>query len=247
MLITYILPMQQDLQVIFYHERYLFKSGLIIMIPYQLPVLYYIFKQFKPLQQVEKYKELLYTEYTAELLPGEYGFRYVRGLLYGYTGRAYSAEIKEVSDMYFVGLVVFTAFLVCSIMFSGAPASFVDLPSIIIIMAISIPMLMASGLLTDFIRGFKVMGQKVNTWSLLELKKTEVALKLMTKLLLLSGSFGSLIGVVSIFSSLSDIRKIWPNLAVALLTLLYSVLLVFILLPVQARVKAIILTMDKEC
>ncbi|HYE81959.1 MAG TPA: hypothetical protein VEG39_07320 [Clostridia bacterium] len=149
--------------------------------------------------------------------------------------------------MYFVGLVVFIAFLVCSTMFSGTPASFVDLPSIIVIMTFSIPMLMASGLLTDFIRGFKVMGQKVNTWSLLELKKTEVALRLMTKLILLSGSLGSLIGVVSIMSNLSDVSKIGPNLAIALLTLLYSILFIFILLPVQAKVKAIILTMDKEC
>jgi flagellar motor component MotA len=107
-------------------------------------------------------------------------------------------------------------------------------------------MLMASGLLTDFIRGFKIMGQKINTWSLFDLKKTEIALKLMIKLLLLSGLLGSMIGTVAMISSFSDISKIGPNLAVASLTLLYSVLTVFILLPVQAKVRAIILTMDKE-
>lgn len=148
--------------------------------------------------------------------------------------------------MYFVGLVVFIAFLVFSTLLSGVLASFIDLPSIILILSFSIPMLMASGLFTDFIRGFRIMGQKVNIWSLLELKKTEVALKLMVKLLLLSGLLGGMIGVVAIASGLSEIGKIGPNLAIALLTLLYSALLVFIVLPIQAKVRAIILTIDKE-
>lgn len=148
--------------------------------------------------------------------------------------------------MYFVGLVVFIAFLVFSTLLSGVLASFIDLPSIILILSFSIPMLMASGLFTDFIRGFRIMGQKVNTWSLLELKKTEVALRLMVKLLPLSGLLGSMIGVVAIASGFSEISKIGPNLAIALLTLLYSVLLVFIVLPIQAKVRAIILTIDKE-
>lgn len=148
--------------------------------------------------------------------------------------------------MYFVGLVVFISFLVGSTVLSGALASFIDLSSIIIVLTFSIPMLMASGLLTDFIRGFRIMGQKVNTWSLFELKKTEISLRLMIRLLLLSGLLGCLICIISILSSFSAISKIGPNLAIASLTLLYSVLMVFILLPVQAKVKAIILTMDKE-
>lgn len=148
--------------------------------------------------------------------------------------------------MYFVGLVIFIAFLVCSTFFSGALAPFIDLPSIILVLAFSIPMLMASGLLKDFMRGFRIMGQKVNTWSLFELKKTEIALKLMIKLLILSGLLGSMIGIVGIASNFTDIVKIGPNLAVASLTFLYSVLIVFILLPVKARVKAVIITMDME-
>ncbi len=149
--------------------------------------------------------------------------------------------------MYFLGLVVFIVFLICSTMLSGSIASFIDLPSIVITLAFSIPMLMASGLLPDFVRGFKIMGQKFNTWSLFELKKTEIAIQLMIKLLLFSGLFGCVIGIVSILSNLSDISKLGPNLAVTILTFLYSVLFVFILLPVKAKVKAIIITFDKEC
>ena len=148
--------------------------------------------------------------------------------------------------MYFVGLILFIVFLVFSTMLSGSLASFIDLPSILIILSFSVPILMASGLFSDFIRGFKIMGKKVNIWSIIELSKTELALRLAIKLLLFSGLLGSIIGIISILANSSSIDMIGPNLAVASLTLLYSVLIVFILFPVQAKVKAMILTMDKE-
>ena len=61
--------------------------------------------------------------------------------------------------MYFVGFVVFIAFSIYyfGIWFFGI---FIDLPSILIILAFSLPMLMASGLFSDFIRAFKIMGKK---------------------------------------------------------------------------------------
>jgi len=148
--------------------------------------------------------------------------------------------------MYFVGLIVFIAVLAGTTIVSGSPAAFVDLPSIIIILAFCIPMLMASGLTSDLLRGFKLMGQKVNIWSLLELKKTDTALKLTVRLLLLSGILGSLTGVIGLVSNLSSIDRLGPNLAVALLTLFYSILLILMLIPVQARVKAMIITVDEE-
>lgn len=148
--------------------------------------------------------------------------------------------------MYFVGLVLFIAFLVFSTLISGSLAFFIDLPSIMIILSFSIPILMASGLFSDFIRGFKIMGKKVNIWSMIELNKTKIALSLAVKLLLFSGILGSIIGIISILANSSSISMIGPNLAISSLTLLYSVLIVFILLPVQAKVKAMILTMDKE-
>lgn len=178
--------------------------------------------------------------------PGEYGLFMGLVLLCEYTGIRYSNIIKEVNDMYFIGLIVFIAILAGTTIVSGTPAAFVDLPSIIAILAFCVPMLMASGLLPDFLRGFRIMGQKVNTWSLLELKKTDIALKLTTRLLLLSGILGSIIGIIGIASSLGSMSKLGPNLAVALLTLFYSILFSLILMPVQARVKAIMITLDEE-
>jgi flagellar motor component MotA len=81
---------------------------------------------------------------------------------------------------------------------------------------------------------------------MIELSRTEIALRLAIKLLLFSGLLGSIIGMISILSSLSNMNHLGQNLAVSFLTVLYSILIVFILLPVQAKVKAMILTMDKE-
>lgn len=148
--------------------------------------------------------------------------------------------------MYFVGFVIFIVFLVASTLMSGSLASFIDLPSMLIILSFNIPMLMASGLISDFIRAFKIMGKRVNTWSMIELNRTETALRLVIKLLLLSGLLGSIIGIISILANSSSIDMIGPNLAVSFLTLLYSVIIVFILFPIQAKVKAMMLTIDKE-
>ncbi|MEN6312973.1 MAG: hypothetical protein ABFD25_01860 [Clostridiaceae bacterium] len=146
--------------------------------------------------------------------------------------------------MYFVGLIAFLFFLVCSALISTTLSHFIDMPSIVIILAFSISMLMASGLFPDFLRGFKIIGEKVNTWSIIELKKTEIALELMIKLLLLSGLLGSLIGLVSILANLNDLSKLGPCIGVSALSFLYSVVIVFILLPVKAKVNAIIQTME---
>lgn len=146
--------------------------------------------------------------------------------------------------MYFIGLLIYLALLIGTTLLVAAPAAFIDLPSIIVILVLSFSMLLASGLLPDLFRGFKVMGRKENIFTALELHKTEIAVGLTIKLLLLSGFLGFMIGLVGMLSSLSDLSLIGKNLAVAMLTLLYALLLIFILLPVKAKVKAIIQTLE---
>jgi flagellar motor component MotA len=114
----------------------------------------------------------------------------------------------------------------------------------VLILAFSLAMLLASGLFSDFLRGFKIMGKKINEYTRLELEKTDIALKLAIKLLLLSGVLGTMIGFIAMLAQVSDMTLLPKNLAVALLALVYSVMLVFILLPVKAKVKAIIKTVE---
>jgi len=81
---------------------------------------------------------------------------------------------------------------------------------------------------------------------MIELNRTEIALRLAIKLILFSGLLGSIISVISILSRINNMAHIGQNLAVSIITMLYSILITFILLPVQAKVKSMIITMDKE-
>jgi flagellar motor component MotA len=81
---------------------------------------------------------------------------------------------------------------------------------------------------------------------MIELNRTEIALRLAIKLLLSSGLLGSIIGIITLLSNISNMNHLGQNLAVSFLTVLYSILIVFILLPVQAKIKSMIITMDKE-
>lgn len=146
--------------------------------------------------------------------------------------------------MYFIGIAVFLAFIVSTTMIDGSFAAFFDAPSLVVILGLSLSMLLASGLFKDFLRGFKVITSKENIFSLIELKKTLRATNLYICLLLTSGFLGSLIGIVSMLSQISDIHAVGPSVAIALLTFLYSILFVFILLPIRARVQAVIITIE---
>ena len=146
--------------------------------------------------------------------------------------------------MYLIGIVIFVAVLTGLAFLTSAPLVFVDLPSLLVILALSAAVLAASGLMGDFFRSFKLMGQKSNTFSAIELRRMKTAVRLAICALLLSGAVGSVMGIVGVLSQVSDISAIGPNCAVALLTLLYAVIFVFILLPVQAKVRAVLATMD---
>jgi len=145
--------------------------------------------------------------------------------------------------MYFVGILIFSAFLVALSFFSGSASVYVDLPSLIVILALTIPILLASGLLPDLFRGFRLMGMKVNPYSSLELKRITQACRLALLSLLLSGLTGTIFGTVGMLSNLSDPTRIGPKLAIAMLTTLYAIVLGFLILPVQAKVRTILDTM----
>lgn len=146
--------------------------------------------------------------------------------------------------MYLIGIIIFLVFLSVLALFVSTPLVFIDLPSLMVVLFLTIPILMASGLLTDFVKGFKLMGQKENTFSVIELNRILQANKLAMFSFILSGVIGTLVGTISIMAKLSDVETIGANLSVAILTLLYALVLTFFILPVQARVKAILSTMD---
>lgn len=146
--------------------------------------------------------------------------------------------------MYIIGIVVFLALLAGLAFLSGAPLVFLDLPSLAVILVLWLSVLMVSGLLGDFFKGFKLMGQKENLYSAIDLKRICEALRLSIRTVALSGVFGTLTGFVGLLSHAADASAIMPGCAVAMLTLLYALVFAFVLLPVQSRARSVLATLE---
>lgn len=147
--------------------------------------------------------------------------------------------------MYFLGVMLY---VICLIVFSllyGSIGIFIDLPSLLIILALTMPMLMSSGLLSDFFKGFILMGKKVNFYSSIDLKRIIEADKLVIRALLLAGAIGTITGIIALLAKLDDPSLLGPYFSVALITALYSLILISLILPVKAKVSTILETLDQ--
>ena len=155
------------------------------------------------------------------------------------------ATIKRRGDlMYYVGLLIFMILLVVLFSFSSTLNNFIDIPSIIVVLGFSIPIVMAAGLLSDFIKGFKLMREKVNPFSLLEVKRILLSVQLMIKMMLLSGVVGTMSALIVIFYKFTTIETLIYHMSVAIITLFYALILIILLLPIEAKAKAVIASLE---
>ena len=146
--------------------------------------------------------------------------------------------------MYYVGLLIFMILLVVLFSFSSTLNNFIDIPSIIVVLGFSIPIVMAAGLLSDFIKGFKLMREKVNPFSLLEVKRILLSVQLMIKMMLLSGVVGTMSALIVIFYKFTTIETLIYHMSVAIITLFYALILIILLLPIEAKAKAVIASLE---
>ena len=146
--------------------------------------------------------------------------------------------------MYFIGVILFFVVMFVLGVSNGSVALLVDFPSILLILALSIPTLMASGLLPDFLKGFKLMGQKVNYYSKIDLERILEAHKLATSVLFLSGGMVIVLSAAIILTTLDDLSHLGPSLALALFSVLYSLILNALILPIKSKVRVILKTME---
>lgn len=145
--------------------------------------------------------------------------------------------------MYFLGIIIFMGLLVFSTLLSATLNVYIDFPSIVLIIGFTVPILMASGLLGDFVKGFKMMSEKENSFTELELNRMLIANKLAITLILLSGVMGSIIGGIGILTHLENMQ-IGPSLAMAVLTFFYALVLTVLFIPIQAKIKTILSTLE---
>lgn len=107
---------------------------------------------------------------------------------------------------------------------------FIDLPSLILLVAILIPGLLIMGEWKDFVRSFSV---GIKDFGLLELKNIIEAVDAAQKLTVFGALFAIIISGVLLLGHLDTPETIGPNLAVCFLSGFYAVIIEFFLLPLR--------------
>ena len=146
--------------------------------------------------------------------------------------------------MYLIGILLFIAFMIGVTAITASPIVYVGFPSLLVILAVTVPILLAAGLLPDLGKGFRLMTAKENPFSLFELKRIRQACQLTQRSLPLAGVLGTLVGLVGMLTRLDDPTKIGPAVAVAMLTTIYAIVFLFVILPIRAKVDAVMDTME---
>lgn len=112
----------------------------------------------------------------------------------------------------------------------------VDLPSLIIILVFTVPVLIRNGVWKDFKRAFFLL-KKGYACHLSELKRTQDVLEMLQRQVFCAGIVAMLLTFINIMRSLSDLASLGPNMAVAVMTVLYANVIEMLLLPLQLEVK----------
>ena len=112
----------------------------------------------------------------------------------------------------------------------------IDMPSFIIVLIFTVPVLFKGGVWKDFVRAWKLL-RKDYTCHLSELRRTLDVLEMMQRQLIYAGVLCMLMSFITILGQLTSLEYLGPNLAVAILTILYAMILEMLLLPLQLEVK----------
>lgn len=149
-----------------------------------------------------------------------------------------------------VEILVFLGSLVLSIFLIKGDLSlvpmFVDLPSLVFLLLFSVPPMVCSGMWGDFMRAFSA-GKK--DFSVALLKRSEKAVSMMQRFVLIGGFFSVFIALIVCLSFVSDFSMLGKNLAVVCISAFYTAALEFILIPLDANVRTALIdamNLDEE-
>lgn len=146
--------------------------------------------------------------------------------------------------MRFSSILGFILFILTLILIFSPMAIVIDFQSLIVILGITIPVLLLSGLFKDFIKSFRLLTLSENPFSKIELKKMQASIELTIKLLGFSGILAAFVGIIASLNGFTDMTILFSNLAISLIAPLYSLLFIIILLPIEAKIKAILSTLE---
>ncbi len=145
--------------------------------------------------------------------------------------------------MYALGMFLFLSAMVYVGTITDNAGRLIDVASIAIVLGLTLSVLIASGLLRDLVKGFKLMSRRTNPFSTVELKCIIEAMRLGMCAFMVSGVIGTMIGIIMTFASV-DSADLLPALGVSMITLLYGFVFSMLLLPIYYRAKAVFSSME---
>ncbi len=110
-----------------------------------------------------------------------------------------------------------------------------DIPSVILLIILCIPMLLAAGLLRDFNNAFAIALSKKKIASITEIKRAIEAVELTMKSLMYGSIFTFLFSLIIILRCVDSLQLLAPNFSVAILTFIYAIGFNMLLLPIKAK------------
>ena len=142
--------------------------------------------------------------------------------------------------------ILLEIFVMCLLIFTstgglGGFWAFIDGISLLVILAISLLVLTLSGSMKHFFYSFVLYVSNNPTISKEKVQHCLLAVKLMFITILLAGAFSTIVGIIAILASRVETEILGANIAVACLSLLYSLILDICLLPVWKKLHTMLL------
>ena len=147
--------------------------------------------------------------------------------------------------MYFISFAAII-FVTIIVTFSIPIQNLADMPSLLCILLICIPVLISSGLFKDFNNAFRIVLHKKRERSLIEIKRAAEAVNLVIKTVVYSGIFQFLLSLVVVLHRMDDPAHLGPILASAFLSSIYACGFALILLPLKSILKVQIIEFMPE-
>ena len=147
--------------------------------------------------------------------------------------------------MFWIGILAIVLTVVLGSFYIGSASALLKPYNLFLFCIIVFPLLLASGQFGYFILGLKIAAGRVKRAPPDEVKKVILALKLTVRLTLLSGFIGFIIGGIAVLSNLSTASSIGNAVALGVLSLLYTLVFMCFLVPVQTKAEAFLIDMTR--
>ena len=136
----------------------------------------------------------------------------------------------------FLMLVIMCIFVILSTVGVKSLAWFIDMPSVLIPLGITLFVLIASESIWDFRQAFAIVYGK-REYGNEQIKTSWHAMKTVLFTIPFAGIFTFIVGVVAIIQHITDMTMLGPNLAVAILSLFYCCMIEILLIPTAVRLQ----------